>query len=185
MLRARLAPAALALALLTLPASALAAFKVDGKAKVSFFAEGSPGALDIEGKSDQLALADDGTTLTFTVPFTSVTTGIDLRDQHMKEKYLHVDRFPDARLSFPRAALQLPTEVGQATSGTVAATFHAHGVDQPVSVVYTLKKSKTGYAVDATFEYNASNHGIEIPSYLGVTVAPEQSARVRFDMIDE
>ncbi len=164
---------------------ALAAFQVDGKPKVSFFAEGSPGALDIEGKTSDLSLTDDGTTVKAKVKLEGVSTGIDLRDHHMKEKYLEVGQFPDASVSFARADLQLPTEVGKSTKGELSGTFNCHGVDQPVTVTYSVKKSKSGYAVDASFEYNASNHGVEIPSYLGITVSPEQNARVRFNMTDE
>ena len=56
--------------LLLLPAllfasAALAGMRVDGKPKVSFFAVGSPGFLDIEGTSSDLVAGDDGTTLTF------------------------------------------------------------------------------------------------------------------------
>lgn len=163
---------------------ALAAFQVDGKPKVSFFAEGSPGALDIEGKTTELKLEDDGTTLTFTVPLDSVTTGIGLRDTHMKDKYLETGTYPNATLTLKRSELQLPAD-GETTTGTVGATFDVHGVQKPVTVAYELKLKKGTYSVDATFEYDASAHGIAIPSYLGVTVAPKQSAQVRFDMVDQ
>ena len=170
---------------LSLSTPASAAFKVDGKPKVSFFAEGSPGALDIEGKTADLVIADDGTTITCTVQLGNLDTGIALRDDHMKEKYLEVETFPAATLTFARADLQLPTDVGQATNGTVQGTFTVHGVTRPVTIGYTLKKSKTGYAVDASFDYNASDFGIAIPSYLGITIDPAQKTRARFDMIDE
>lgn len=175
----------LGVALALSSSTALAAFRVDGKPKVSFFAEGSPGALDIEGKTTDLTLVDDGTTVKAIVKLDTVTTGIDLRDRHMKEKYLHVDQYPEATLTLSRADLQLPTEVGKSTKGELSATFSCHGVDEPVTVTYTIKKSKTGYAVDASFHYNAAAHDIDIPSYLGITVSPEQHARARFNMIDE
>ncbi|NOY25057.1 MAG: YceI family protein [Oligoflexia bacterium] len=168
---------------LSLPAAA--AFHVDGKPKVSFYAEGSPGALDIEGKTSDLSLTDDGTTVTAVVDLENLSTGIDLRDDHMKEKYMEVGTYPTASVRFARADLQLPTQTGKSTNGTLAATFNCHGVDQPATVTYTVKKSKTGYAVDASFAYNADHHGIVIPSYLGITVDPAQKARVRFSMVDE
>lgn len=179
---AALCAALFGLALASLPAAA--AFQLDGKPKVSFYAEGSPGALDIEGKTSDLVLVDDGTTVTATVDLAGVSTGIDMRDQHMKAKYLEVGSFPDASLSFPRAELQLPTELGASTSGEISGTFTVHGVPQPATVRYTVKRKRSGYAVDATFDYDASKHGIAIPSYLGITVDPAQKARARFDMID-
>jgi len=182
----RTLPAVLGTLLLSLSLStpAMAAFQVDGKPKVSFFAKGSPGALDIEGKSAELAISDDGTTLTCTVGLTHLYTGIELRDEHMRDKFLEVGTFPNATLSIARADLQLPTDLGQSTQGTVQGSFTAHGVTKPVTISYSLKKSKTGYAVDASFDYNASDFGIAIPSYLGITIDPAQKIRARFDMID-
>ena len=170
-------------ALLLASAPAMAAFQVSGKPKVNFFAVGT-GAPDIEGVSDKLSIADDGTTLTFTVPMESVETGMTLRDHHMHQNYVQVDQFPNATLSFARSALTLPVEVGESTSGSVQASFTVHGVAAPVTVTWSLKRSKSGYTVDASFNYDVTKHGIEIPSYLGVTVDPAQKARVRFEMID-
>lgn len=174
---------ALGLAASSLPAAA--AYQVTGKPKVTFYAEGSPGALDIEGKSGELSLTDDGTTVTAKVPLASVSTGIDLRDDHMKNKYMGIASFPDLLLRFNRADLKVPTDAGQSTTGTLAATFSAHGVEQPVTVTYTVKKGKSALEVDASFDYDISKHGVEIPSYLGITVDPAQNAKVRFDMLDQ
>lgn len=182
--RCAFALSAVVLATLLSASPAEAALKVTGKPKVTFFAEGSPGALDIEGKGSVLALADDGTTLTFTVPWDSISTGIDLRDDHMKSKYLHVGQFPTATLAVPKAEVKLPADSSAATTGTVAAQFTAHGVTRPVQVNYTINLTKVGYRVVARFDYNASDHGIEVPSYLGVTVSPAQKAEVVFDMVD-
>lgn len=182
---ATLATLATIVALGGLSLPAVAAFQVDGKPKVSFYAEGSPGALDIEGKTSDLSLTDDGTTVTAVVKLENLSTGIDLRDHHMKEKYMEVGTYPTAALSFARADLQLPTETGKSTDGTLAGTFTCHGLDQPTTVTYSVKKSKTGYVVDASFTYDASHAGIEIPSYLSITVDPAQKARARFSMIDQ
>ncbi|MCK6503120.1 YceI family protein [Myxococcota bacterium] len=180
-----LSAALLTLGLVLSSAPAAAAFQVTGKPKVTFYAEGSPGALDIEGKSGELSLSDDGTTVTAKVPLASVSTGIDLRDDHMKNKYMAIATFPDLTLRFARAELKLPTDAGQSTTGTLAATFNAHGVDQPVTVTYTVKKGKNAFEVDASFDYDISKHGVEIPSYLGITVDPAQNAKVRFEMLDQ
>lgn len=182
--RSALALSAFVLAPLLAASPAEAALKVTGKPKVSFFAEGSPGALDIEGKGAVLALADDGTTLTFTVPWDSITTGIDLRDDHMKNKYLQVSQFPTVSLAVPKAEVKLPADGSAATTGTVTGQFTAHGVTRPVQVNYTINLTKAGYRVVARFNYNVSEHGIEVPSYLGVTVSAAQRAEVVFDMAD-
>ena len=178
----RLLPALIAILFAASPAHA--ALQVSGKAKVSFYAKGSPGALDIEGKASEMTMTDDGTTVTCVVPLADLTTGIDLRDHHMKDNYMEVGTYPDTRLSFAKADLPLPA-VGETANGQIQAQFTAHGVTRPVTVTYEIKAGKKGYLVDASFAYNASDHGIPIPSYLGITVDPAQSVRARFAMVDQ
>lgn len=169
---------------LTVATPVYAAMRVDGKPKVSFFATGSPGWLDIEGVASSMSAADDGTKLTFTVPMTSVSTGIDMRDDHMNNEFVQVDKFPNAVLSFAKADVKWPAAGGPATDGTVNATFNAHGTDEAVSVTYNIQSGKTGYKVKAKFNFDASKHGISIPSYMGVTVDPKMRAEVTTDLVD-
>jgi polyisoprenoid-binding protein YceI len=166
------------------PLPAHAGISVTGKPKVSFFAAGSPGALDIEGVTAALTAADDGTKLVFTVPMKTVSTGIDMRDEHMNEKFVEVEKFPNAVLTVSKADVQWPATLAETRSGTVQAVFNIHGVDQPVGVAYTAQRTKTGYRVTAKFDFDASASNIAIPSYLGVTVDPKMHAAVKVDLID-
>lgn len=163
---------------------AFAGLKVDGKPKVGFHAAGSPGALDIDGTTSNLVMADDGQNLTFTVKLATLTTGIDLRDEHMRNTYGQSSVFPDLIVSIPKASVTFPTEVGADQSGTSTGTFTAHGVSQPVTVNWNVRKSKTGWRVTADFAFNVGNHGISIPSYLGITVDPAMKAAITIDLID-
>ena len=175
--------AASLLSALALPLVAEAAMQAGSKVKVAFFASGSPGFLDIEGDSNTLTVADDGTKLSFTVPMKSVHTGIDMRDDHMNNEYVDVAHFPNAVLTFAKADVKWP-DVGATSKGSVKATFNIHGQDQAVSVDYTIKHAGTTYSVSAKFNYDASAYGIQIPSYMGITVDPKQRAEVNLDLID-
>lgn len=161
-----------------------AGMTVDGKPKVSFFAQGSPGFLDIEGVASSIAAQDDGTKLTFTVSMTSVTTGIALRDEHMNKEYVKVDQFPNAVLVLDKTAVLWGAAVGEKKTGTVNGEFTIHGVTKPVSVAYTTQKTKTGFKVTGKFDFDVAQHGIAIPSYLGVTVDPKMKAEVALDLVD-
>jgi polyisoprenoid-binding protein YceI len=156
---------------------------VAGTPKVSFHAEGSPGALDIEGTTTDLRVGDDGKTLTFTVPLDSVTTGITLRDHHMRNEYAQTSLFPNATLALDRASITWPSEVGQSASGVVDAVFTAHGVALPAQLSYTAKRTKTGTRLTGEFDFDVNRHGIEIPSYLGVTVDPKMHAKATIDLL--
>jgi polyisoprenoid-binding protein YceI len=154
-----------------------------GTPKVSFHAEGSPGALDIEGNTTDLRVADDGTALTFTVPLDSVTTGIKLRDHHMQADYAQTNLFPNATLTLDRTAITWPSDVGQSANGVADGTFTVHGVALPAQVSYVAKRTKTGTRLTGEFDFDVSRHGIEIPSYLGVTVDPKMHAKATIDLL--
>src|SRR5262249_10318429 len=69
---------------------------------VAFTAHGHPGALKIEGKGDgPEGTLSIGPTLTggFQFNLQSIDTGIGLRTQHTKNKYLEVSKFSTATLS--------------------------------------------------------------------------------------
>lgn len=179
----KLALAASALALFGAPMAANAAIKIAGTPKVSFFAVGTVGALDIEGKTTSMTVTDDGTNLVFSVPMATVKTDIDTRDEHMLEA-IGAAQYPNAILTFKKADVKWPTESGKKESGSVAATFNVHGKDQPVTVTYTNSKTSTGWTVSAKFQYNTATAGIGAVSYMGIGVDENQSASVKVDLID-
>ena len=84
--------------LLALPVPAVT--QVTGEPTAGFHGRG-PGGFSLEGKTHQLKVEDDGSVVKFTVPLASLETGIGLRDRHMREKYLQVDKYPDAVLELP------------------------------------------------------------------------------------
>ncbi len=174
----------LIVALAVYSGAAEAAMGVTGKPKVAFFATATPGALDIEGDSSTVNVTDDGTKLAFAVPMESVHTGIDMRDDHMNNEFVEISKFPNATLTVARADLKFPTTLGETAGGTIKGTFNVHGVDVVEDVTYTLQRSKTGYRARASFKFDASQHGITIPSYLGITVDPKMNAEVTVDLID-
>ena len=165
-------------------APAWAGMSVSGKPKVVFNAAGSPGALDIEGVTNTMTLTDDGTNLTFTVPMATVKTGIGLRDDHMNNEYVQIAQFPNATLSFAKTAVKWPANPGESSKGTVTGSFGIHGVQQPVTVSYDIKKDAAGYTVKAGFDLDAGKHGIQIPSYLGITVDPKMKASATVSLVD-
>src|ERR1700743_1526023 len=65
---------------------------------VTFLAVGKPSAIKINGtgeaaKGSLTLAADNKASGVLTFNLKSLNTGIDLRDKHMKEKYLQVDQF--------------------------------------------------------------------------------------------
>lgn len=177
----------LVVAALLVPSVALAGLRVESgvaKPDIRFKANGEPGALDIDARTNDCSVDDDGTTLTFTVPLANIKTGIDLRDEHMRDKFLQVGTYPNATLSFPKANIAWPTELGARVKGTLEAQFTAHGATKPVSVTYDVSKTKQGWKASASFAYNTTDHGIAVPNYLGISVDAVQKASAVVYMVD-
>ena len=153
------------------------------KSKVVFNATGSPGFLTFEGVTKEATLTDDDGSLVFTVPMSSVDTGIALRDEHMRDTYVEVAQFPNAELKLTRAEVTWP-EDGAKSSGELKGGFTAHGVTVEVPVTYSIKNAKGTYKISASFPFNTQELGIAIPSYLGVTIDPAMTADVSLELVD-
>lgn len=154
--------------------------KVD-TSTASFRASG-PAGMTIDGSTADTTVADDGTKVTITVPLANLSTGISLRDKHMKE-YLGVDSNPNATLEVTRASLKFPTgdkEVSEDTKGT----FKLHGKSKEITFHYSAKLDGGKYVVTGTAKINMTDYGISVPSYLGVTVKPDVDVKVTFKAKD-
>lgn len=150
------------------------------KGKTSFLAIGRPSAIKINGKgagpSGDLKFKKAGAEFTLDgkalVDMSSFDTGIGMRDKHMKEKYLEVEKFGQASLSF--AAAKIPAAVME-NGGTVEvpAQLELHGKTNPVKVNVGITKKGDSLASLCKFKIKLSDYGIAIPSFSGITVADE------------
>jgi hypothetical protein len=145
-----------------------------GSGKVEFLAVGKPSALKIHGTSDGGANAKlnlDGAQLKGSVEFQmdKLDTGIGLRTEHMKEKYLQTKQYPTSKLTL----LDAPVDGGFAASLTNSGekkfrgTLLLHGKEKEVTGTYTAQNGD----IKAKFPITLSDYGIDIPKYLGITVA--------------
>ena len=159
------------------PAAAYAAPLVVKGSVVSFSAKANIGMV-IEGATSTIAVDEDAKNVTLVVPLGTVTTGVELRDRHMKEKYLEVAKYPEARLVIERACLSLP-ESGD-KSGECPGAFTLHGQTKGVTVKYKATVVGKGTDVDASFTANFVDHGVEEPKYMGIKVRPTVDVKARF-----
>jgi hypothetical protein len=90
-----------------------------------------------------------------------VSTGISLRDRHLRERYLEVARFPSAELAF---------------SGEQAVSLSWHGktVEYPVSLRCGREANGLRCRL-ARFDARLSRHAIEVPAFLAARVRDEVS----------
>jgi polyisoprenoid-binding protein YceI len=157
-----------------------AALSSPSETHVTFTAFG-PAGMKIEGTTTDFKAAEDSGNLVIDVPLANVSTGIALRDHHMKEKYLEVQKYPAATLTVARSALKLPAG-GAGVEADVPGTLKLHGQSRPVTVRYDAKADGMGLTAHGKFHINMNEFGISVPSYLGVTVKPEVDVNAGFHM---
>ena len=107
----------------------------------------------------------------------SFSTGIEMRDHHMKEKYLEVEKFPTATLAIKKANIgdtaSLPKDIDFEGELTL------HGIAQPVKgKAHVEKKQGADFTFTANFPVKITDHKIDIPSYGGIKVADEVTVEV-------
>ncbi|MBN4048108.1 YceI family protein [bacterium AH-315-O15] len=120
------------------------------------------------------------------IDLTTLDTGIELRNTHLRDTYLEVDRgqnFARAVLS----AIALDGADPRTFEGETAfrATLRLHGVERPVSGVADLSRTPDGIGVVARFPVALSDHAIQAPRYLGVGVRDQVQVEVRFMAVKE
>ena len=153
---------------------------------VEFFAVGWPSALKIHGKGagpeGQLDVAALGVSGAITFDLDSLETGIGLRDRHLKEQYLQTARFSRATLKLSRVGLKpLPDATAfKNVSIPFEGVLSLHGANRPVAGEARITRDGPRVSVAAAFTIDIREFGIDVPSYLGITVAEKVQVKVSF-----
>ncbi len=179
-LRALLTTAALVFA-----GTALAGWTKTGDSVASFTGKG-PAGFKIEGKTKSVDVKDDGRALTVVVGLKDLETGIDLRDKHMREKYLEVDTYgASATLTVPLNAVTWPEDGKTAESdekNLPKGTFALHGKSKEIAFKYKITNSGGTYTVVGEAPINFNEYDVKVPSYLGITVKPDITVLTTFSI---
>lgn len=109
-----------------------------------------------------------------TVDLINLDTGISLRNRHLRNNYLEVQKGPDysvAKLENIKVE-KLPGKT------TFRGTLMLHGQQREVSGTADVQQDGKGYRVQATFPLQISAFQIPEPTYLGVGVKNEITIQV-------
>ena len=115
------------------------------------------------------------------VDLRTIDTGIDLRNEHLKEKYLEVDKgtgYDQAVLS--EVTLQGLNADASAGKGSFTGSLMLHGVKKTVTGPVEIRQAGTGRRVRASFPVNLPDYNIDKPRYLGVGVKDTVQVSVTF-----
>jgi polyisoprenoid-binding protein YceI len=160
-----------------------------GDAQVTFTATG-PGGLKILGTTSELTVDDRGDAIAILVPLRGLDTKIELRNKHMREKYLEVAKYPNAELVVQRSEIRAATGSGP-VQAEANGTLKLHGQSRPVRFSYVAKRADDGgraggdaLRIDGKLGVDIREFGIEQPSFMGATVKPNVDVTASFVVKD-
>lgn len=155
-----------------------------GTGDVEFRAVGRPSALKIVGKGAEpkgVFTIDAGKVSGSAVfDLTSLDTGISMRNEHMKKKYLETSKYPQAKLTLTR--LELPKEDLANDFSLDKVPFQGvltlHGTEKPVSGTAQVSRKGNQVKFLAQFGLDIGDYGIPSPGFAGITMAKDVQVTV-------
>lgn len=165
------------LAMVTLPLDAAAKFSKTGTSLAGFKALG-PGGLNIDGKTSDVELTDDGTTVTIAVKLANIDTGVTVRNKHTKED-MEEGKFPTATLKVSRSALKVGGGEGDAKG-----SLTIHGQTRDVTFHYSISNQGGTFSIKGNLKINVGDFGVKPRSYLGVAIKPDVDIYANFQATD-
>ena len=121
----------------------------------------------VKGQAEKIG-ADSYSARDVTLEVSTLKTGIELRDKHMRDKYFEAQKYPKATL-----------KSGKGQDGRFEGALEVHGKTTKVSGDYTV----SGHDVVGKFKTKLSDYGISEPRYLGVGVEDEVEVTVKLPVV--
>ena len=111
----------------------------------------------------------------------TLDTGIELRNEHLRENYLEVGKgpgFDTATLS--EIDLDKFNPDAPEAKGSFTGLLTLHGVTKPVTGTFDVRQAGAGLRVKASFPVDLSDYSIRKPRYLGIGVKDIVQVEVAF-----
>lgn len=119
----------------------------------------------------------------FEVPLASLSTGIDLRDRHMRENYLHTERHPF--VSYKGEIQSLSLGRGDTLLVGTKGQLSLHGHTKDYEIVCSVVGARPAYAVAAQFDIKLGDFEIEIPSLMFMKINEVIQLQVRVHVAEK
>ena len=120
--------------------------------------------------------------LYFEVDLKTLDTGIGLRNRHMRENYLHTDKFPDA--SFKGKITNVTPAAQGSYNVDAEGEMFIHGVTKNIKISGLLTKSgNSDYSIKTNFNIKLSSYKIDIPSIMMVKLSEVIELQLNFNLL--
>ena len=100
----------------------------------------------------------------FEVDLSTVDTGIGLRNRHMRENYLEIDKYP--MTYFKGKLIRKTHEQSGILSVTAEGVMFIHGIEQKKSIQANLIPEEGGFHIETNFSVALPDYDIEVPQLM-------------------
>jgi polyisoprenoid-binding protein YceI len=142
---------------------------------------GKTNALRADVRAGRTADALEIEQIQATLPVKSISTGMGLRDEHMR-KYIFTKSdgsMPD--LQFKAANLRCAVQAGHEAPCSINGTLSIRGVEKPFAITLKVKQEAGSvFKAAGSAAVKLSDYGIERPSQLGVQAEDEVKLTIQF-----
>jgi polyisoprenoid-binding protein YceI len=97
------------------------------------------------------------------VDLRTLDTGIELRNQHMRDNYLETDTWPR---TWYKGAISNTWTDREGLKAKVKGTIFIHGVERELTVVGLFLPTENGYRIRTSFEVKLTDFDIEVPQLM-------------------
>lgn len=118
--------------------------------------------------------------LYFEVDLRTLDTGIGLRNRHMRENYLHTDKYPYTNYKGKIIYTEKVSDTEQKV--TVDGTMSIHGKTKPLKINGNLFKTENGYKIKAYFEVKLTDYNIEVPKLMFMKISETMKLVLDFNI---
>lgn len=142
-------------------------FVVGKSSKVTFVAKITAGSFTTESKdvTGFIVMDDSGKKIIsaeITVPVKSLESGMSIRNDHMQNKYLEAEKFPNIVFSFSDSK----TDFQSNTISKIPGEFKIRDVKKPVVIEALIKSSSPQeMEISSDFPLDITNYGIAQPKF--------------------
>lgn len=157
---------------------------------VKFLAKATPGFLKVKGESvnkfpeGQIKIEKNKATGEFTFDLVDLkdSDGIQTRNDHMKNKYLEIQKFPSAKLSLHPIDLN-PNDLKAKFTKSFIGDLTLHGKTNPINGQFDFNPAEN--KAIAKFQVSIPQYNIDIPKHMGVVVGEVVEMEIAVNLIDD
>jgi len=121
-----------------------------------------------------------GSEVYFEVDLNSVSTGVGLRDRHMREDYLHTDKY---KLTNFKGKISNASKITDSEYDfTANGKKFIHGVTKDITIKGKIYKTSIGYKVKANWAIKLPDYNIEVPKFMFLRISDEIKLEVEFNL---